>query len=133
MYPKNKYNKDGFHHYCKSCNNEDHRIRYLNSSEYRNKLKFNGLRNLYKITQENYLRMLNNQNNKCAICNNEFKSNRLTLIDHNHINGNVRGLLCPNCNNLLGNSKDSIEILKSAISYLEKNYSDTIKTEIVPD
>ena len=40
-------------------------------------------------------------------------------IDHDHKTRKVRGLLCPKCNNLLGSCDDNIEILNSAISYLE--------------
>lgn len=59
--------------------------------------------------------------NICNICNNEFKSDKYKRIDHNHITGKVRGLLCPKCNFLLGMCNDDIKILKSAISYLKIN------------
>lgn len=41
-------------------------------------------------------------------------------IDHNHTTGEVRGLLCSNCNTILGLCNDNIIILQSAISYLNK-------------
>lgn len=37
------------------------------------------------------------------------------------ITNKVRGLLCHNCNVSLGHFKDSTDILKNAIYYLEKN------------
>jgi hypothetical protein len=40
-------------------------------------------------------------------------------VDHNHISGLVRGLLCRNCNNGLGQFKDNIETLEKAITYLK--------------
>lgn len=76
----------------------------------------------YIIAQDLY----KSQEGKCAICKNDIppiddpKKNRYYLahIDHNHTTNKVRGLLCPHCNYLLGNCKDSINILKSAIDYL---------------
>lgn len=65
------------------------------------------------------------QNNSCAICktpsasipHSTFKYNPL-VIDHDHSTGEVRGLLCPTCNALLGHAKDNVAILKGAIAYL---------------
>lgn len=42
------------------------------------------------------------------------------IIDHCHTTGKIRGLLCTNCNNMLGKAKDNVEVLKKAISYLEQ-------------
>ncbi|HPW67046.1 MAG TPA: endonuclease VII domain-containing protein [Salinivirgaceae bacterium] len=74
----------------------------------------------YDLNKNDFQEMILNQNNKCAICGKNFKNNRYTYIDHNHINGNVRGLLCPKCNALLGNCNDNIKILEFAIQYLNK-------------
>ena len=89
--------------------------------EFRERRKKNRLKTKYNITYDEFINMLNEQNNKCTICDKEFKSIRVTFIDHDHTNGKVRGLLCPKCNNLLGSCLDNISILKSAILYLEKN------------
>ena len=53
---------------------------------------------------------------KCEICQRSLKLNR----DHCHISGLSRGMLCTKCNVLLGMCKDDIEVLKSAIKYLNK-------------
>jgi len=50
----------------------------------------------------------------CQICGLECKR----VIDHNHIDGKIRGMLCSKCNWGLGFFRDDIEILKSAIQYL---------------
>jgi hypothetical protein len=51
--------------------------------------------------------------------------NRGTLyslaIDHDHITNEVRGLLCRDCNVMLGLVKDNTETLKNAIQYLQKD------------
>lgn len=41
-------------------------------------------------------------------------------IDHCHETGEVRGLLCPPCNKMLGNAQDEIARLQSGINYLER-------------
>ena len=51
----------------------------------------------------------------CAICG----SKKRLHIDHCHKSGDVRGLLCQNCNFGIGNLKDSIDNLKAAILYLQ--------------
>jgi len=42
-------------------------------------------------------------------------------VDHCHVSGKIRGLLCFHCNSSLGKMKDSVEILQNAIDYLKKN------------
>ena len=41
-------------------------------------------------------------------------------IDHCHLTGQVRGMLCRSCNHMLGHAKDNIETLDAAIRYLEE-------------
>jgi phage FluMu protein Com len=62
------------------------------------------------------------QNKRCKICNKEYSTvskHGGLYIDHCHATGEVRGLLCSSCNNLLGQCKDDINILKNAIKYLQ--------------
>lgn len=77
--------------------------------------------NTYGITQEEYLVLLENQKDSCAICKtkNAGGKNKVWQIDHDHITGKVRGLLCWACNAGLGQFKDNINSLKTAIKYLE--------------
>lgn len=65
---------------CKSCKSSSQRKR------------------LYNLSNEEYETLLEKQNRLCAIC----KSEEQLHIDHNHETGNVRGLLCGNCNRKLG-------------------------------
>ena len=79
---------------------------------------------LYGLSIEQYLDMAEGQNFVCAICGEEnFKTGinhtGLLVVDHNHNNGEVRGLLCHNCNRALGLLQDSISNLLNAVSYLE--------------
>lgn len=64
---------------------------------------------------------------RCEICGKEeppiiglrWRSEKLH-IDHCHATGKVRGLLCPNCNKMLGYAFDNLDILRNAIAYLQK-------------
>ena len=71
----------------------------------------------YGITYDDYLNMLDAQDNRCAICNDEFI--KRPYIDHDHETGRVRGLLCGGCNAVLGRFKDKEATLLWAIEYLK--------------
>jgi len=75
----------------------------------------------YGITQEQFDQMLIDQNNKCKICSNVFKSSKDTHIDHCHSTNKVRGLLCNGCNMALGQFMDKTDIMGMAIKYLQKS------------
>lgn len=63
----------------------------------------------------------NRQENKCAICGGEPKFPRSRLcVDHNHITGVFRGLLCGHCNTALGLMSDNPEILEAAARYIRQ-------------
>ncbi len=78
------------------------------------------VKKLYGVTVEDVKQLCINQNNKCAICSDDFVDTHLTQIDHCHVTGKVRGLLCINCNWLLGKSRDNPELLRAAAKYLER-------------
>ena len=44
------------------------------------------------------------------------------VLEHNHLTGKVGGWICDSCNTGLGRFKDDVELLKSAIKFLKKNY-----------
>jgi hypothetical protein len=55
----------------------------------------------------------------CAICRQpERTPGRALAVDHDHATGEVRGLLCGNCNRGIGFLGDSAELLESAAGYL---------------
>jgi hypothetical protein len=79
------------------------------------------LKKSYGITEKEYDAMLMGQGKKCLICEEYIGYCGELVVDHNHSDGKVRGLLCHHCNRGLGCFKDSILNLKRAIMYLERN------------
>jgi len=44
-------------------------------------------------------------------------------VDHCHVTGRVRGLLCTGCNHAIGQVKDRPEVLRKLASYLERPHA----------
>jgi hypothetical protein len=79
------------------------------------------LKRRYGITVEEYDAMLEQQGNRCAICRTDKPGGKGRFhVDHDHQTGEVRGLLCNNCNRALGHFKDNVLILEQAIRYLNE-------------
>ena len=90
--------------------------------------KANRFKQEFSITLDQYNAMLESQGGRCAICGAEKtgvkeskKRERSLSVDHCHGTGNVRGLLCHNCNLGLGHFQDNPELLRKAIGYLNKS------------
>ncbi len=75
----------------------------------------------YGITLETFQTMLAAQGGVCKICKKPpaRKAGRLS-VDHNHATGRVRGLLCSNCNSVLGMADENIKTLQASINYLQE-------------
>ncbi len=85
------------------------------------KVRNTRLKGTYGITLEQYAALLAQQNNQCAICGappGDARSKHLH-VDHCHISNKVRGLLCGNCNNGLGQFQDDVALLLRAVEYLK--------------
>lgn len=79
------------------------------------------LKSRYGVTMEEYNIMLIEQEESCQICNKHMSNFKRNLhVDHNHTTKQVRGLLCVNCNLIIGNSFENKSILAKAIDYLNK-------------
>lgn len=75
----------------------------------------------YGLSIEEYNKKKELQLNGCAICLKEFKEERNIYIDHDHHNNQLRDLLCPRCNNILGMVDDDEELLFRFIEYLKRH------------
>ena len=110
---------------CKPC--KANKVREPNRKwreQNKDKVREYNLKNIYGITSKEYDEILKHQRGMCAICETTNAGNRhgtdKFCIDHDHLTGRVRGLLCNNCNHGLGKFKDDILTLQSAIEYLEE-------------
>lgn len=75
----------------------------------------------YGLTTRDVDNLFKKQRGLCAICLDPLPAGQHTHIDHCHVTGRVRGLLCRGCNLGLGNFKDDTLSLQCAIKYLEKH------------
>lgn len=85
----------------------------LNQERYR-------LRKRYKTTPDFVKKLAEMQDGKCAICGCSPHGKPL-VVDHDHITGKIRGLLCHSCNVAIGHVRENVETLYSMIAYLNKN------------
>lgn len=85
----------------------------------------------YGITLGDFERLLAAQGGTCALCGGpplgRFGMNY--HVDHDHMTGVVRGLLCSRCNGGLGALGDTVESLQRAISYLQSPPASRLEPE----
>lgn len=108
----NRSTADGRTAYCRPCHNETGRV---------NRIERNGstrdyhLRRRYGLTSADVDALVVQQDGLCAICARRAPEH----VDHDHVSGAVRGVLCSGCNQGLGNFRDDTDALRRAIDYLE--------------
>ena len=114
-FPKYKKGR-GFQGVCKQC-----KAQWMREDRIKNPERYWILDiKKYGITKEYYYKLLKKQNEVCAICGKPEKTKKgLLHIDHCHLTGKVRGLLCANCNTGIGKFYEQIKYLESAIQYLK--------------
>ena len=113
---------------CKKCSNARSRDQYHNNrvAALHTKLQYHLSVN-YKLTAEAWEALFVKQNGACAICkqpetkfNNKSQQLQKLCVDHNHKTGKVRGLLCNNCNQILGRLNENRDTIRRMYWYLEK-------------
>jgi len=96
--------------------------KYKTSAKRREIVRRSEFKRLYGITKDDFDEMLKGQEYKCKICGLRSSELKRTFhLDHCHDTLKIRGILCPSCNTGLGLFRDNIEVLKSAVKYLEEN------------
>lgn len=124
------YHKKGKHQryaYCKICAIEKRREFIKNNPEREsaNKRRWR-LTSQYGITPEEYQKLYEGQDGKCAICHRSAplipgaNGQGSLHVDHDHETNFNRGLLYHFCNRLLGLAKDDPDILESAANYIRE-------------
>ena len=88
------------------------------------------LRRNYGITLADFNRMVLSQGSKCACCGTDKPGGKHNqwCVDHDHVTGAVRELLCKDCNIVLGLVEDSPEHLQRLISYIAKHTCENSST-----
>lgn len=109
---KDSRRKDGLYPQCRECKSNYHKESYHKVAAKRLEVK-------YGINSEQRDAMFEAQGSCCKICGKHESGHRRALaVDHCHITGAVRGLLCDNCNRGMGYFQDDVELLRAAIKYL---------------
>lgn len=70
----------------------------------------------YGLSPQKVDKLLSDQKGACPLCSKAIYDKY--VVDHNHETGEVRGLLCPSCNQALGKFQDDAAIIRAAIDYL---------------
>lgn len=105
--------------------NRDEKLKYQkgyhSNPENKRRWKCLDLQRRLGVTLDWYEETLKSQGGVCAICktSTEETEGRRLAVDHCHETGRVRGVLCTNCNKILGHAKDSTKVLLAAAAYLE--------------
>lgn len=136
--------KDGLFPYCKTCSNDksakwrrdnpegNKAIAERSRDKHRVTSKTWRMKSHYGITGDDYLRMLQSQGGKCGIpsCGKTIisaldytgrKLKDVACIDHDHVTGRVRGLLCNRCNYVVGCVEKHGHIIDGAGEYLRRS------------
>jgi hypothetical protein len=106
----------GVHPWCRACK------RHYDAESKRTKRQ-NYWRSRYGISEQEYQCLFAAQGGVCAICGNaETRTHKgvvqVLSVDHDHVTGDVRGLLCYACNTGIGFLRDDTHLLERAIGYL---------------
>ncbi len=112
-FARNSAKKDGLQERCRGCRSEHYKTTNYAEKAYEGRIK-----RQYNLSLDELKWFEEQQEGCCAICKDETHK---LFIDHNHVTGEVRGLLCHFCNTGIGLFRDDTNRLESAIEYLKGN------------
>ena len=102
MFHRHKTQPGGYNTYCKECRSD------MASKTH--------LKRTYGLTTADLEALVEAQGGLCAIC----ETKPAAHVDHDHVTGKIRGVLCFTCNVALGQLKDDAALFRKAIDYLER-------------
>ena len=96
--------------------------------------RYERLSSKYGLSPNAARQLFDAANGECEICHEPLTLEKtpgmpIMCVDHNHVTGKIRGVLCNNCNTALGLMADSIARLQAAIHYLKDRHCDTKNNE----
>ena len=106
---------------CHDCTNKERKRQY--AADRINRLA-QARQYQFGITPDMYDALVTAQNGCCAICgapetrSRDGITNQLA-VDHDHMTGELRGLLCNRCNMGLGCLRESEAVLAGALAYIQ--------------
>jgi hypothetical protein len=139
--------RDGHRNECKDClraqhrewyrKNRDRSIAYVKSWQQTNAERLNAYRREYNarperrrkqrdayyrrtfgISADDFDALVEAQGGGCAICAVVPERVASLHLDHDHVTGAIRGVLCLSCNQALGHFRDDAELLERAAAYV---------------
>lgn len=81
----------------------------------------------YRLSKSDYAELLAKQQGCCALCDRELSKMKRVVVDHDHENARVRGLLCDRCNLRL-KAIEKPGFVRAALEYLAKEQDGPLGT-----
>ena len=106
--------------YCKKCWVDHHRALRKKNPDYSLMIR---RRVKYGLEPDDVARKVAKQKGRCKVCRTSISVK--SPVDHDHKLNVVRGLLCNNCNLMIGLCHDDPKVLRSAAQYLEVDRTST--------
>lgn len=110
-----KASKDGRQSSCRECRNAEGRVYRRSSDVHARACRKWRLRTLYGLDEAKLEAIAESQGHRCKGCDRRLKG---LVVDHCHVHGHVRGLLCHGCNLALGHVRDNPATLRRLADYL---------------
>lgn len=112
---------------CRACFNKYQAARRHNQPDRFRAQRTRDLRKNYGLTHEQYDLMFAAQDGKCAACgeaettlDNRTGETKWLVVDHDHVTGQVRALLCGGCNTAFGHLNEDPGRIAALLRYAER-------------
>lgn len=117
---------------CNECRNTSRRERKrANPEKYKRGERLRSVKFEYGLDEKGLSALERKSQGRCEICATPFSDlPRAADIDHCHTTQKVRGMLCSNCNTGIGLLKDDVQIMESAIRYIERSLFSKLEGEV---